>query len=96
MGKRTKYSNEFKLKVVLESFQRDSTIEKVRQRFNVHTSVINRWRKVFKTYAASIFDQINKKREQSQTGESIEELKKIIGDLTVENQVLKKALERLD
>ena len=96
MGKRTNYSNDFKLKVVLESLQRDSTIEKVRQRFNVHTSVINRWRKYFKTYAASIFDQVNKKKEQSQIGQSIEELTRIIGDLTVENQILKKALERLD
>jgi transposase len=96
MGKRTNYSNEFKLKVVLESLQRDSTMEKVRQRFNVHTSVINRWRKYFKNYAASIFDQVSKKSNRVQIGENIEELKAIIGGLTVENQILKKALERLD
>jgi transposase-like protein len=97
MGKRTKYSNEFKLKVVLESMQRDSTIEKVRQRFNIHTSVINRWRKFFKTYAASIFDKANQKKStQISVGESVEELIAIIGGLTVENQILKKALERLD
>ena len=96
MVKRNIYSNELKLKVVLESFQRDTTIEKVRQQFNVHTSVVNRWRKQFRQYAAKIFEisKTNKNRT-SQPEQTVEELKQIIGELTCENVLLKKALERL-
>lgn len=98
MGNRNKYNNDFKLKVVLESMQRDSTIERVRQQFAVHTSVINRWRKQFKMYAANVFDLARTKTKKSsdQFSQSVEELTRIIGDLTVENRILKKALERLD
>jgi transposase len=41
---RKQYTAEFKLKVVLESLQRDTTIEEVRKKFGVSTSMIHRWR----------------------------------------------------
>ena len=97
MSTKKSYSNELKLKVVLESFQRDTTIEKVKRAFNVSHSVVHRWRKIFKEYGAMIFDQPAKKKEKSAKyfGQTKDELVKIIGDLTVENQVLKKTLVSL-
>jgi len=41
------YTSEFKLKAVLESFQRDTTIEAVRRKFGVHLTQLNNWRKGF-------------------------------------------------
>ena len=38
---------EFKLKVVLESLQRDTTLEAVCQRFGVSKSMVHRWRQHF-------------------------------------------------
>ena len=45
--KRQQYPAEFKAKVVLESLQRDTTIEAVRQKYGVTNSMIHRWRQEF-------------------------------------------------
>ena len=46
---RKQYTAEFKLKVVLESLQRETTIEEVRKKFGVSTSMIHQ------TFVQSIF-----------------------------------------
>ena len=62
--KRTQYTPEFKLKVVLESLQRDTTLEEVRKKFGVSTSMIHRWRQEFQAKAADLFvDKRNPKQK---------------------------------
>jgi len=121
---RKQYTPELKLKVVLESLQRDTTIETVKRKFDIHTTQINSWRKTFFSkvpdLAQAVFDtsklpksQVQSKvqpsslkfglnglnlstsAKSSQNGKSYEDLTKIIGELTIENQILKKALESL-
>jgi transposase len=92
---RKQYTPEFKLKVVLESLQRETTLEEVRTKFGVSTSMIHRWRQEFQTKAADIFvDKRNPKKIAQAAGyapgESPDDLKKIIGELTVQNEILKK------
>src|SRR5215472_1368925 len=92
---RKQYTPEFKLKVVLESLQRETTLEEVRTKFGVTNSMIHRWRQEFQAKAAEVFvDKRNPKHKaQAQgyaPGESPDELKKIIGELTVQNEILKK------
>jgi transposase len=41
-SKRKQYTSEFKFKVVMESFQRDTTIEAVCRKFDVSSSVVSR------------------------------------------------------
>jgi transposase len=94
--KRKQYTPEFKLKVVLESLQRETTIEEVRQKFGVSTSMIHRWRQEFQEQAAGIFVDKRNPRQKAQAqgyapGESPDDLKKLIGELTVQNEILKKA-----
>ncbi len=94
--KRKQYTPEFKLKVVLESLQRETTIEEVRQKFGVSTSMIHRWRQEFQEKAAGIFVDKHDPRQKAQAqgfapGESPDDLKKLIGELTVQNDILKKA-----
>ncbi|GHO47165.1 hypothetical protein KSX_53280 [Ktedonospora formicarum] len=92
---RKSYTAEFKTKVVLESLQRDTTLEQVCQRFGVSKSMVHRWRNKFQEKAPTLFTD---KRNPSQKainqgykpGESPDELKKIIGELTVQNEILKK------
>jgi transposase len=97
MDKRRKsYTPEFKLRVVLESMQRDTTQEEVCKKFGISSSLVHRWRTEFQQNGASVFyDKRNpKQKAQSQgyaPGESPEDLKKIIGELTVQNEILKKA-----
>jgi transposase len=92
---RKQYTSEFKLKVVLESLQRDTTLEEVRTKFGVTNSMIHRWRQEFQAKAADIFvDKRNpKQKAQAQgyaPGESPADLKRLIGELTVQNDMLKK------
>ena len=88
-GKSRYFSPEIKFKAVVESFQRDTTIEEVRRRFGVSKAAINSWRKQFKEFGPEIFT-LGKRRKNPPAEESPEELKKIIGDLTVQLEILKK------
>ncbi len=93
---RKTYTPEFKLKVVLESFQRDTTLEAVCQRFGVSKSMVHRWRQDFQAHAANaLLDKRNPKQKAVAQGyapgESPDELKRIIGDLTVQLEIVKKA-----
>jgi transposase-like protein len=92
---RRQFTPEQKLNVVLESLQRDTTLEAVSKKFGIVSSVINRWRKEFKANATITF--IDKRNPKSKAeaqgykpGESPDELKRIIGDLTVQIEILKK------
>jgi transposase len=89
-SKRKQYTSEFKFKAVMESFQRDTTIEAVCRKFDVPSSVMSRWRQEFQQNGPGAFE--GKQREQERApGESPEELKQIIGELTVQNELLKKS-----
>lgn len=93
--KRRQFTPEQKLQVVLESLQHDTTLEAVSRKYTIVTSVIIRWRREFKEKAAVVFsDKRNPagkaKANGFKPGESPDELKRIIGELTVRNEILKK------
>jgi len=93
---RRSFEAEFKLRAVLESFQRDTTIEAVCRRYQISYSMLDRWRKQFREKAADIFgDRRNPKKKACADGytpgESPDDLKRLIGHLAVENDILKKA-----
>jgi transposase-like protein len=95
MEKKT-YAADFKVKAVMESFQRDTTLEAVCQKFGVSRAQLSRWRQEFQENAPSLFvDKRNPKQKAIsqgyEPGESPDDLKKIIGELTVQNEILKKA-----
>lgn len=98
-SKRKSYTPEQKLKIVLESFQRDTTVEAVRIKYGVAASALHRWREEFKKAQADIAvsafgDKRNPKskavRAGYEPGQSPDELKKIIGEQTVQIEILKK------
>ena len=102
---RKTYTPEQKLKIVLESFQRDTTIESVRIKYGVAASALHRWREDFKRAQTSIAesafgDKRNPKskaiRAGYEPGQSPDELKKIIGEQTVQIEILKKVQGLLD
>jgi transposase len=94
-GQRRKFTPEQKLQIVLESLQRDTTLETVSKKYSIVSSVIIRWRKEFKQKAAVVFADKRNPRGKAgangyKPGESPDELKRIIGDLVVQNDILKK------
>src|SRR6266849_7286870 len=95
-GKRKQYTPEFKFKVVLESLQRDTTLEEVCRKYSVSSSMLSRWRQAFQQKGLEIFsdqrDPTSRSKAQGyEPGESPEDLKKLIGELTVQNDILKKS-----
>jgi transposase len=89
------YTPEQKAEAVIESFQRDTTIDAVRKKYGLTHSLLLRWRKEFKERAPEIFADRRNPTARAQAagyppGESPEELKRIIGNLTVQNEILKK------
>lgn len=90
--KRKHYSSEFKFKVVMESFQRDTTIEAACRKFDVPSSVVSRGLQEFQQNVPGVFEGKRKGQERGDApGESPAELKQLIGDLTVQNELLKKS-----
>jgi transposase-like protein len=88
-SKRKQYTSEFKFKAVMESFQRDTTIEAESRKFDVKSSVMSRWRQEFQQNGPAAFEGKKQRQDTPAPGESPEELKKIIGELTVQNELLK-------
>lgn len=92
---RRQFTPEQKLQIVLESLQRDTTLEAVCKKYSIVSSVVIRWRREFKEKAAIVFaDKRNPKGKALangfKPGESPDDLKRIIGELTVQNEILKK------
>lgn len=98
-NKRKTYTPEQKLKIVLESFQATTTIESVRIKYGVAASALHRWRDEFKANQLAIAEsafgdkrspKTKAKRAGFEPGQSPDELKKIIGEQTVQIEILKK------
>jgi transposase len=92
---RRTFTAQQKLQVVLESLQRDTTIEAVCRKYGVSRSMVNRWRDEFSKRAEELFvdKRSPKARAQSQgyePGQSPEELKRIIGEYATQLEILKK------
>lgn len=86
MSKKNVYDSNFKTQVVVQSLNPNTTIEAVRSKYGLSKNSINSWRKIFFANAHKAFEP----NPKSEPGVSVDELKRIIGDLTVENSILKK------
>lgn len=82
-----KFSEDFKFNVVLESFI-SGNVAATAARHNIHVSLVNNWRKQLQTQGPKLFEFRKGNRTQEQN--TIDQLEKIIGRLTIENQILKK------
>jgi transposase-like protein len=90
MGKRRKFSNEFKAKVALAAIKGDRTMAELSSEYGVHGNMINRWKKDVLEQLPSFFGNTN--GHDSDKDQLIENLYKQIGKLSVHNDWLKKKL----
>ncbi len=93
MSKARVFSDEFKAKVALEALKGQKTIPEIASEYQVHPTQINVWRAQLKDNMASIFSKPDNKliKEQEAT---IEQLQKIVGQVMLERDWLKKNLPR--
>lgn len=92
MEKRNRYTPEFKTKVVLEVLQEEHTVNEIASKYEISPVMISRWKAEFLSRASMVFekgtseaDKLKKEYESKQ-----ERLEKLVGQLTVEVDWLKK------
>ena len=90
--KQRKFSPEFKLNVVLESYASGNASETA-DRHSIHITQLNTWRKKLLTDGVRAF--LPKRQGMSTEQKKLEEYEKIIGRLTIQNELLKKTQELL-
>lgn len=92
MKKRNRYTPEFKTKVVLEVLREEQTVNEIAGKYELSPVMIRRWKAEFLKRASMVFqkgtDEIDKVRKAYESKQ--ENLEKLVGQLTVEVDWLKK------
>ena len=88
---RKKHSTQTKVKVVLEALKGEKTTAELTAKYGIHATQINNWKKAVLEVLPEAFSNKRKRQEDDQQA-LIDELYKQIGQLTVENEFLKKKL----
>ena len=86
-------SSEFKAMVALEAIKEIKTISEIAQQYQIHPNQVSQWKKEFLANAEKVFDSGNEEKEQiNLLKKEKEDLVQQIGQLTVDNNWLKKKL----
>jgi transposase len=85
------YKSEFKAKIALIALKEEMTTAEIAKKYNVPPSVINRWRREAIESVGQCFSKNDKAaKEMAQTEEKIACLERKVGQLTLDNDFLKK------
>ena len=90
MKKRKIYPKELKARVALEALKETKTIAEISSEYEIHSTMISKWKKQLHDNIADIF--IRKDDREPDAQQQIENLYKEIGRIQVENGWLKKKL----
>ena len=88
---RRKHSPSYKARVALEAVKGEETLITIAERFDVHPNQITKWKRQLLEGAPAVFGESAK---ASQEGPRLAELHAKIGELTMENDFLSRALGR--
>jgi transposase len=89
------FSADFKLDTVMEGFRGEKSIAQICRERGIKDVLYYKWRDTFLENAASVFgDRGDNDRQKLEA--RIAELERMIGQKTIENEVLKKAKSWLD
>lgn len=87
---RTPRTAAFKKKVALEALKEDKTLNQIASQYGVHPMQVGQWKRELIERAESLFEG-KKDRKQDEISDR-ESLEKKVGQLTMENDFLKKKL----
>lgn len=93
MGKRRNFSAEFKARVALEALRGELTVSQIGAKHGVHANVVANWKKQALEGMAAVFESAPSHSQMDREKE-IDRLHAKIGQLTVDNDFLKKAFAR--
>ena len=89
MVQRRKFSAEFKTKVVLELIAGKKSLSEASREYQIKDSVLSRWKQEFLGRASEIFEE---PQADSEKDARIAELERMIGRLSMQVEVSKKAV----
>ena len=89
MKNHRKFSNEFKRQVVEEHLSGVSTAAQLMRRHDISSGLLYHWKE---QYAKGRFD--NPPTQEAALEEHVRQLEQLVGKLTLENEFLKKAMQR--
>jgi transposase len=90
--KRRNHSPGFKAKVALAAISGEGTLAELAQRFDVHPNQVKQWKEQLSTKAVDVFGASEAERRENAA--DVQTLHAKIGELTLENDFLSKALGR--
>ena len=93
MGKRTRYSPEFKAKVALDAIRGELTLAELSAKHGVHPNMISQWKRQAIEQMSSLFGVGGAEAVKEKEAE-VEKLHAKIGQLVVERDFLAKAFDR--
>lgn len=94
MAKRKQHSATFKSKVALEALRGDQTIAELASKYEVHPTLVTKWKKQAIDGLADTFSGRGRRSRDKSHEAEIKELHAKIGQLTVEKDFLAKAFGR--
>ena len=86
--KRRKFTGAFKATVAIEALKERETLAELSKRFDVHPTVISKWKQEFLERSAEVFE----KKSEGESGVDVDKLYAKIGQLGMEVDFLKKSL----
>ena len=91
---RRTFTPEFKAKVAIEAIKEVKTISELAQSYQIHPNLVSLWKKEFLAKASRVFDSGKDEKDQiEKLKKENEDLVHQIGELTVDNNWLKKKLQ---
>ncbi len=90
MQKKKKYPPAFKGRVALEALKEEKTIAQLSSKYEIHSNLISKWKKLLKENIVLVFQ--GKNNSEPEAARQVDNLYKEIGRLQVQNEWLKKKL----
>jgi len=88
--KRRQYNAEFKFETVMEALRGEKSAAQICRERDISENLLTRWKSEFVERGAAIFESKSNQKQDKQE-EQIAELERMVGRLTMENEILKKA-----
>jgi transposase len=88
--KRRRFKAEFKFEAVMESLRGEKSAAQICREREISDNLLSRWKQEFLERGTAIFED-KRNRKQDESEERIADLERLVGRLTLENEILKKA-----